>query len=147
MTVQTFLIVPAVLAAGALSTGCNTLAGPIGEASCRVSARGECPELADRTFYIPESAGLIYFAPSGVTYQAEPTTIVRGKWRVDEAGDSIIRRMPSAGTLPPSPISYLTGRPSSEGDPARLSSNSEGFYVRVHDERSLREILEEAARR
>ena len=135
------------LAGLALSSACSASAQPLGEASCRASSRGGCPELSDRTFYFPSAGMLIYYAPSGISYQAETTDITRAKWWVDETGRSVIRRLAFAGHLRPMSISSIASAPSAPGDPARLSSKSRGFAIQAYDERSFQRILQEAAAR
>ena len=122
-------------------------AQPLGEASCKASARGECPELSDRTFYFPSAGMLIYYAPSGTSYQAETTEITQARWWVDETGRQVRRRLPFAGTTRPLPIASLTEAPSVPGDPAKLSSKTGGFAIQPYDERTFETIIEEAAAR
>ena len=135
------------LAAALAATACSTLPGPIGEASCRASTRGECAELSDRTFYYRDTRGLVYYAPSGTFHEASTTTIIEGKWQVDEAGTSVRLAKSHVGPLPARPLATYTDAPSVPGDPGRLSSKGTGFVVERSDGRSFETILREAAAR
>lgn len=131
----------------AVPAACADADQPLGEASCRASARGECPELSGRTFYFPSAGMLIYYAPSGTTYQAETTEISRATWWVDEAGTSVSRRLPFAGTVGPTSIATIAGAASAPGDPAMLSTKTGGFYIGAYDDRSFQAIVKQAAAR
>ena len=130
-----------------LAAACSTLPGPIGEASCRASARGGCADLSNRTFYYRQTGALVYYAPSGTFYETGSTAIIKGKWQVDERGTSVRLAKSHVGPLPPRPIENYTGAPSVAGDPAKLSSKRAGFYIVGNDERSFETILREAAAR
>lgn len=142
-------VVFALILGGASITlaSCSSLNGPLGEASCRASTAGQCAGLSNRTFYYRATGGLVYYAPSGTFYEASTTTILKGRWRVDETGRTVLRSKPYVGNLGPAPIANVTDAPSVAGDPGKLSTKSAGFYVQHYDDRSFETLLEQAAAR
>ncbi|MEM6382308.1 MAG: hypothetical protein AAF739_06500 [Pseudomonadota bacterium] len=103
-----------------------------GVASCEASVAGQCDSINDKTaLYRSTSLRIVYYAPDGTYYQVESTTVVTGRWRVDETGENVILRTFGAGQFPPQPIGEFVARASDivDGDPAALADNKRGIYL------------------
>jgi hypothetical protein len=128
----------------------NCASEPLGEASCRVSARGSCPEIANMTFYVRQSGDIVYYHPDGriLTVGGGASSVRVGSWQVTKEGTQWISQYPFVGRLPPAPLSALrTHSEPHAGDPANVAGKSKNMYIQPEDKRPFSVIAREVAAR
>jgi hypothetical protein len=129
-------------------SACIGPSGPVGLESCKKSARGECPEIEDKTLYYRNSATIVYYAPSGKTIRLQGGGFSSATWRVDASGLNYHIREPFAGDLGAQPIaSFTQDAEVYDGDPAGLQLNGRKFILQLEEKRPFAEIAAEVRAR
>jgi hypothetical protein len=117
----------------------------VGEQSCKASARGECPEILDRTFFVRTEGTIVYYHPDGriLSLGGGASSVRTGKWKVDAAGTHEILTYPFVGQLQPAPLARMTNVESYAGDPAGVAEKSRNAAIEPGDARPFVEIARE----
>ena len=133
-----------------LATAGLAWSAPLGLASCKASAAGHCDRINDKTaLFRGTTPDIVHFAPDGTYYQLGSTTVLTGRWRVDESGRNVILRLPGAGQFEPRPIDTYFDNASAvlQGDPAGLATNRRGFYLLPLRNLPVEDIMEQVRAR
>jgi hypothetical protein len=139
------------LASALIMFGVSSCASePLGEASCRLSDRGSCPEISNMTFFIRQDGSIFYYHPDGRIMEigGGASSVRVGSWRVNKEGTHYIAQYPFVGRLPPRPLSaFKNFGESYAGDPANVAGKSKNVYIQSEDKRPFSVIAREVAAR